>query len=288
MLTNIRQKIEPWFHWHWRNLQDRRQDRERGRGPDTFPFHGQAWFDLGSTAVSSEWELFSPTVLPAVSLRINAGDGSCVQVHGAVPWLVSIYLTIESRWFRPLPDNFTVASLRWFESTVWWTFWRDDDSWDPSVPRWKSGNLHPGDLLLGRQKYQSKVLSVHDVVVPMPEGPYPAVVTLTEDSWTRQRFGWPIRTIRRADVEMKTPIPFQGKGENSWDCGDDACYSLCCPAENLEEAIGAMVTTVLRDRRRYNGNVMAQYPDPRTVKPKVAVPAQVPEAQVNCSPDQEK
>jgi hypothetical protein len=52
---------------------------------------------------------------------------------------------------------------------------------------------------------------------------------------------------------MITPIPHPGKGENSYDCEDDATYSLTTEARNEAEAIGAMVATVMRSRQKYGG-----------------------------------
>jgi hypothetical protein len=56
------------------------------------------------------------------------------------------------------------------------------------------------------------------------------------------------------DLDMKRdPVPFPGKGENSWDCGEDASYGFGCAAETLEEGIGKFVASKLRDRGRNGG-----------------------------------
>ena len=48
-------------------------------------------------------------------------------------------------------------------------------------------------------------------------------------------------------------IPVPGKGENSWDCGEDATFSLSCPSTTISEAIGEMVKSCMRTRERYAG-----------------------------------
>jgi hypothetical protein len=55
----------------------------------------------------------------------------------------------------------------------------------------------------------------------------------------------------RDGVKLDIPggIPHNGKGENSWDCGDDGLWG--CGGDTVEEAIGHAVSSVLRSRRRY-------------------------------------
>ena len=55
--------------------------------------------------------------------------------------------------------------------------------------------------------------------------------------------------------EQGLPIP--GKGENSWDCGDDAYYSIGTPAATAMEAVEYAADRVLETRRRYGGSSWA-------------------------------
>jgi hypothetical protein len=57
----------------------------------------------------------------------------------------------------------------------------------------------------------------------------------------------------RAKITPDTPIPFPGKGENSWDCGEDATHSMTCNATNEQEAVAKLVASVLNDRYRHGG-----------------------------------
>ena len=61
---------------------------------------------------------------------------------------------------------------------------------------------------------------------------------------------------RQAKVEIldKGGIPCPGKGESEWDCGDNNLQSLHCNAETVEEAIGHVVASVLRTRKRHAGS----------------------------------
>jgi hypothetical protein len=106
------------------------------------------------------------------------------------------------------------------------------------------------NALLGAPKHSSETLGEHDAVVSMPEGDYPVRVTLTIDTWRRAR--WFSKSLRRANVEpTERAIPCPGKGENSWDCDEDATYGLTCPASTVEEAVAEMRSASMRSRTKY-------------------------------------
>ncbi|MFA5135293.1 MAG: hypothetical protein WC505_05945 [Patescibacteria group bacterium] len=207
------------------------------------------------------------------SVKTNTGDTAGVQVACGIPWLARVYCSVEfdqyhdwlgrkfANWLGSLGE-LDVLSIKMFDDAVWWEILHPSHHWYSNTPRWRSGNFRPFDFLLGKQQYRRTILSVHDVVIPMPEGPYPAVIKMCRDTWTHSRLSWPCTVVLRADIEMKTPIPHAGKGENSWDCGTQTTHGLCTPAETVDQAIAAMVETALHARRRYDGNIMAQYPAP--------------------------
>lgn len=111
------------------------------------------------------------------------------------------------------------------------------------------------DWLLGRQQYSHRVLEKQDdatVYIEADDRFYDCTVELAEDSWKRPR--WPrIQKIVHADVRFVVPVPIPGKGENSWDCGDDAIFSSCFAAASIPEALEHVKTDVLRRRAKYGG-----------------------------------
>ncbi len=139
-------------------------------------------------------------------------------------------------------------SIRIFDWAIWWDFW-SGEGWDSKTPRWRDGCFHIDNFFLGRRKYERKVVEEKEVEVPMPEGSYRATVKLCEDTWKRPR--WGKKVIKRVDIEIPDGIPHPGKGENSWDCGDDATFGICCPAVSIADGVGKLVGSVLRDRVRY-------------------------------------
>lgn len=139
------------------------------------------------------------------------------------------------------------------DTALWWSFLVDDYGWTHKRPKWRDGNWHP----LGTRCVQSeKVIETREVVVPMPERSYRAKAQLEEI-----RVGWkklPRRfdtTMRRVKLDMLEgeQVPHPGKGENSYDCDEDATFGLTTPAYSIEEGVGALVASVLRSRMRYGG-----------------------------------
>lgn len=125
--------------------------------------------------------------------------------------------------------------------------------WSRSDPWWWEIAIHPRDLLLGKRKYSSEEVCTSRVRVRMPEGDYPATVKMERATWRRLRFPWwPLtKSVLRADIEPDIPIPVPGKGENSWDCGDDAIYSSVAPASSPEEAAENLRGSVMNTRIKY-------------------------------------
>lgn len=259
------------MHFHWQNLT---KDAAEGRGIErrrvrrrVFPRTGRCWLYFGrkNHSIGFEW-----------SFRLGIGVAATfepserqITLHCA-PLLARFYLTIPmSEWiYDRLPGHWSQVRMngrRWFiheprrlslrahSGAIWWCLWRDDGVWQRGD--WRQGSFHPARFILGRQNHAEEVLSTEDVEIGMPEGAYAATVSMIERTWTRQRWPWWPLTKRRMTAKVDVPdgIPHPGKGENSWDYGDDALYGLSCPARTVEEAIGRVVESATRDRRRYGG-----------------------------------
>lgn len=240
------------FHWH--NENEGRTDSS-GHTPKGFPYHGQAWLHLTDRLVlSTEWSLWSKFC--GLSFRLKQGEPE-LQVHAALP-PVALWFSIETPWVYKLGELLKIGhenreiTFSIYEWTARWVFWKDDDSWSRGTSRWRQGHLNLPDFFFGDLKFERRILKQENVSIPMPEKNYPAVVTLDEATWKRPR--WPF-TKRRlgADVKLTKPIPTPGKGENSWDCGEDAIYQLSCGADSIAEAIGKTVASAMESRFRHGG-----------------------------------
>jgi hypothetical protein len=56
-----------------------------------------------------------------------------------------------------------------------------------------------------------------------------------------------------SNPEGRTGLPVPGKGENSYDCDEDAVFGGSIPARNADEACGRIVGSVMHDRARRAG-----------------------------------
>ena len=160
-----------------------------------------------------------------VSLR---GDGDYpLTFIFCIPLLIRFYLDISTQWLRLIIERVTRHTdrdigIRFFEWTLWVSLWENTKEWSRDDPEWWHFYIDIRKLLIGDHKNQEQVHRCYDVTVALPEGDYlvhAKDVTLTR-SWPR----WPFKKrFHRVLYEVADggDIPFPGKGENSWDMGDD-------------------------------------------------------------------
>lgn len=230
--------------------------------------HGRLWLHVPGNCFRFEW-------WPGkrFGIGVTVGDGSFsdeqLSLYLELPLLFALSFGVQRwRWVKRLPgiqwtsvgaDGNTVydhskgereLSLRCSDGAIRWRLWRHPDH--GRGRDWRDRSFYPLDFLLGRQQYSEGPRERHETTITFPEAAYPVAVELYTSTWKRPR--WPkVRSASWADVEMGTPIPVPGKGENSWDMDEDAIYSMLCRAATVEEAIASLSESVERDRRRYGG-----------------------------------
>ena len=221
--------------FHWQNLNDGTRPKLGGGLR-----HGRAW--LGKWNV--EWTcLWSPRF--RFSFGTDDEDGLTLSVALVV---ASLHLSWSRFHFRN-PREF---SFRVFSWATWLQFWADPMGGSSCRDPWysKMWVFHIDDFVLGSHKTSREPIGEPKaVLIPMPEGGYQGTLTFERLTWKRPR--WFAKSTVRADVEIPGGIPFQGKGENGWDCGDDGLYSSSFPCTDEPAAIGKVVSSVLESRGRY-------------------------------------
>lgn len=212
-----------------------------------------------------EWNLASRMRWP-LGLKIDLGGehrGIAAAFH---VWRVYLYGAIENvlprrltRWLWQkfhISEEIRVVAID-LGSTVRWQLWLDGmqgtkpGTYD-RAPAWRDFHLDLVDLVLGRPVFEERVIREGiDVVVPLPERSYPAKAKLTTATWKRPR--WPFTTTRDSVwLDVGAPgLPFAGKGENSWDLGDDGFYGIGSEGHSIPKAIGHAVTATLERRKQY-------------------------------------
>jgi len=166
--------------------------------------------------------------------------------HLHIPLLGSLYLSNGGDF----GDKEVSVSIH--KDCIRWNLWTPTMAWSSETPKRRNRSFYFIDFILGRYKYSVVEIESRDVLVPMMERSYKGKATLEVASWKRPR--WPFtKRANRVEINMDDgeQIPVMGKGENSWDCGEDAIYGTSTHAKTIEQGVGSLVESVLSKRRRY-------------------------------------
>lgn len=164
--------------------------------------------------------------------------------------LVYLYASVPGK-YRNYGDD-REFNISFHNGGVWWSFWNDPNSWSSKTPKWKHGNFNFIDFALGRSNCTHTLVEERNVLIPMPEKAYQATAKLEDWVWRRPR--WFAKRLKRVTIDIPNGIPKAGKGENSWDCGDDATFGMTTgECNSIPEGVGQLVTSMLKDRVRYGG-----------------------------------
>lgn len=189
---------------------------------------------------------------------------------------LSLSIQLASVWFTvPLPEalrdwlpfslgreDYEYAgghrdiSIQMSDGTFRWSFWDDTHESRRSDPWWMHGHVDLAELAFGARVVEVTELEARDVLVPMPERAYRGKAVRELITMRRARLPFWSRQRMRVDIDMEDGehIWIPGKGENSYDCGDDATSAMSTTAASIEEAIGKLVQKVLRDRWNRGGS----------------------------------
>lgn len=146
-----------------------------------------------------------------------------------------------------IPDRreFDVSVSAWTLRLTPWGRWGE---WHTRDPWWIRGlSFDMQRFVLGQRTYHAEELALVPVMVPMPEGSYHAVAKVQRVTRGFQR--WRKRTALEVVLDIPKGIPFAGKGENSWDCGDDGLFGI--GGDSIDDAIRRAQDAVNQSRRQY-------------------------------------
>jgi len=198
-----------------------------------------------------EWCLFRRGNNAALGVTFSTDEGYETALRFGLPWILSLHVSHSApvrfmRWLLPwysyeAEDAQTSGwplsreiEVYLFEWTVWVNLWvhpmNSDygDYGNTPVSKWRHFNFTVNPLdLLGSRRCTTEILEPkREVFIPMPEGEYPAALQVEQRIWKRKLWPWwPLKLVRVSrDIDCDIGIPFSGKGENSWDCGEDGIY----------------------------------------------------------------
>lgn len=244
------------MRWHWMN------ENPNGSGLK----HGRAWFNLTERFVfHPEWTFGSKARHTGIGIKFG-GDESTIMPTVGIAHLFGLYLSFDGAWprrwrFGKYGEQEREFSVGWYEGRLTLSIaydWTEGSFHGEYRNIWtQPGSRHwsicPTDIFLGRPKYVEREIETVPVKVTMPEKTYEGTCKIFESSWTRPRLPWFPKRLRRSTVDIPKGIPVPGKGENSWDCGEDAIFGQTCMAQTPNEAIGELVKSALQTRERYGG-----------------------------------
>lgn len=256
MRKRIRRFIRQYCHWQ--NL------NERNGITGSILKHGRCWirrsYEGHSPVLGIEWVLFSKDISFGIGLACRE---SALSFH--IGFLVAtLYFNLE---YWPLQQwlsnkikrkdekygNGRMIGFYYFHDAFWFKLWEDEMESRGNDPKWWKFCFHWKDFLFGREECSKRKISETFSNVAMLERNYPIKVEFWEWTWKRPRWPFPLKLIRY-DITPDIPVPVPGKGENSWDCGEDAIHSMTGCGSTLEDAVIGFSKSIMRDRHRYGGN----------------------------------
>ena len=234
-----------WFHWQ--NLNE--------RGLLGGIVHGRAWLRIFAWALHWEWHLWGRTCHLGVDVPSHGG-GEEVLFKAAFP-PVSIYFGIappfHSWLWKLAPSSDRECQISVHDWAVWINPWSLQNEWHKKDPWWVRGlTIHIDDLIWGSQKCTTtEPRQTEPVAIELDGRIYRGTAHYERRVWKRPRWFAKQRDSTWIDMDTKDGLPHAGKGENSWDCGDDALCGWGVEGWDKIKAITHGIETVMKYRRRY-------------------------------------
>jgi len=212
------------------------------------------WLHWGKTCWRYEGYLGKRANHTMIELKLG-GDENDVTFALGIRGLFNFWIGVEdlfsSKIMRKLFDyDGRLYELTAYNDYICFDFHRDEYGYSK---KWKGVHLmwNWKETLFGKWEYKKDTFEAKRVHIPMPEGDYPATVEISNVS----------RGYKRAKKKLTTeysfvldiPIPYQGKGENYYDLGEDGTYGFNTSASSLEEAIQHLSDSCLKTRIKYGG-----------------------------------
>lgn len=216
--------------------------------------------------IGLEWHLLKRQHSLGFSLDVDPGEGEAT-ISLRIP-RNGVYLTVPlpRAWLKRLDYHGRELGVNFHNGALWFKLWNDPHECNYQAPfrdpqsRKRQPVLHLDNLIFGKSKHRSEDLETFAGTLNL-DGGYEITARRFVSEWRRPR--WPIpRRVMRVEIEIPGGIPIPGKGENGWDCEDDAIFGRTAPAKTIEEAARQLIVDVEQTRRKRGG---------RDWKPRVAV-----------------
>lgn len=180
---------------------------------------------------------------PSLYMRVDGGERDLVFHFG---FGIGIWLVFENflpkNWYPTYHSKYTNSNLpeerqlyiAFHNGSFWWDFWVSEE-WSSYTKNktWRKGCWHIVDRIKGKHTMIKNEIERRQFALPFLEGNYniEVIKKARTDKWPR----WFTRKMISFEVKVgyyesgnfiEQGIPVEGKGENSWDCDEDATYSM--------------------------------------------------------------
>lgn len=169
--------------------------------------------------------------------------------------ILSFYLTFDTKRLK-YADDLTILGLVWqSHEHVIRAQVMDYSEMDSSKPYTVSTYWNYRDWLFGRAIYsESRHREADKVPMQMPEGEYFMKMDYYTSYWHRSRSPF-VKAVQRVEITPDKPVPHPGKGENSYDCDEDATYNSTMPVRGRtpKELVEDFKRGIMERRNEYGG-----------------------------------
>ena len=237
------------MRFHWQNLNDKKHGKQ-GSGL----VHGRAWLYLGKTTLHWEWSLWSRSCRLGLDFGGNWGDDDLLWSFALPPvsFYFGISLPFKSSLKKLLPSEPRECCISIHNYALWINPWSNPLEWKSKDPWWRKGKtIHFDDLLLGKVKYESSEVKPRErVEIELDGRVYRGTAKFEFSRWKRPRWFAHEKESTWIDMDRGHGLPHAGKGENSWDCGDDAICGWGVDGHSISKAIASGIERVLEYRKK--------------------------------------
>ncbi len=261
-------------HW-FQNLKKEDKDKR------WFHFRGSVYFGEKERR-SFDYSFASG---PALSLKYTHGSGDeykSLIVIGALFFTMYFTFYLPKRfyfqkkciatWDKENPNReFYLCQGRKFGFYLYdwafvWSFYEKEHESSTRDPWWMSQYIHIDEIFLGKMEAIKDDLQSEENIYFMLGDKEFKMDSISWHRWRRFRRFIPYslyhKTTLSLELKITRPPVRAGKGENSWDCGDDGTYGMSThwphpiPGwtnrdAHIKQAIEIYVESVMRDVKRY-------------------------------------
>lgn len=248
------------FHKWFQNLNESKKQLFHFRGTWSLWWHNK----LGR---HTDLQLLRYEFSSGRNLRFEIGFGEDPGISFSIGlFLFSVYLTFP---FFNVRAGRRVTGFYFHEWVFVWSFWKNPWERSNKDPFWRSWYFRIDDFFLGSSEtLEDDIIGGEDLFFTLGGKEFKIdSVQFKRKRRFRRFIPYSLYHNTWVSIEIKCDKPpmHSGKGENSWDCGDDATYGLYCSwdknkpswknsKESMKLAVDYYVEHVLKDTKRYGGS----------------------------------